>query len=205
MVKIYTLKDPITNEIRYVGKTKQSLKARWYSHCSLYRLNRNVSYKNSWIKSLLNHNLKPIIELLDIVPESEWEFWESYWIFQLKSWNINLTNMTSGGEGCNGGKGSLGYKHTEEAKKRISIANSKPRTQEWITNSANANKKPILQFDLKNNLLKRWDSSTDAAIFLGNKNYKKNITACCRGKKKTAYKFIWRYENVESKDKEPLR
>ena len=38
MVKIYTLEDPRNGQIRYVGKTKQTLQMRYYSHISLYKL-----------------------------------------------------------------------------------------------------------------------------------------------------------------------
>src|SRR6185437_14668181 len=101
-------------EVRYIGKTKQSLADRMYCHTSNHRLNKETSYKNSWIRSLKQQNLKPIIELINEVPEDNWEFWEKFYIGLFMSWGFRLTNMTKGGEGCNGGKGSLGYKHTEE-------------------------------------------------------------------------------------------
>lgn len=42
--------------------------------------------------------LKPIIEIIDEVPVSEWEFWEIYWISQFKTWGFDLTNGTEGGD-----------------------------------------------------------------------------------------------------------
>ena len=44
--------------IRYIGLTFNSLKHRLQSHCS----ERGKSHKISWIKSLQNKNLRPIIE-----------------------------------------------------------------------------------------------------------------------------------------------
>ena len=37
------------------------------------------------------------MEIIDEVPEEEWEFWEQYWISQFKCWGFNLTNLTLGG------------------------------------------------------------------------------------------------------------
>ena len=195
MITIYTLKDPITNEVRYIGKTKRKLVDRMYSHTSNYKLEKEKSYKNSWIKSLKNKNLKPIIEELDLVEDNNWEFWEQFYINLFKSWGFNLTNMTKGGEGSLGGKGCLGYKHTEEAKKRISIANSKPKSKEWIEKAAKGKYKPITQYDLQNNYIRDWESTTTAAIALGNINKKKNISNCLKGKKKSAYGYIWKLQN----------
>ena len=195
MITIYTLKDPITNEVRYIGKTKRKLVDRMYSHTSNYKLEKEKSYKNSWIKSLKNKNLKPIIEELDLVEENNWEFWEQFYINLFKSWGFKLTNMTKGGEGSSGGKGCLGYKHTEEAKKRISIANSKPKSKEWIQNAAKGKYKPISQYDLQNNYIRDWESTTTAAIALGDINKKKNISSCLKGKKKSAYGYIWKLQN----------
>ena len=206
MIKIYTLRHPLTNEIKYVGKTKGTLKNRWYSHISNYKLSKEKSYKNSWIVSLKKENLKPTIELLDEVPENEWEFWEKYWISQFLQWGFKLTNMTKGGEGSNGGKGSLGYKHTEETKRNISIANSKPKNQEWINKVANSMRKTvaknIIQFDSQENIVKEWISFYEAAKYINIEgNYTstiKNIHACCNNKRKTAYGYIWKYkESIE--------
>lgn len=201
-VNIYTLRDPITNEIRYIGKTSQSLDKRLCSHCTDFNLNRNVSYKNSWIKRLKTQNKRPIIELLDIVNEEDWQFWEKYWISQFKTWGFNLTNMTLGGDGCNGGSGCRGYKHTLEAKKKIGIANSRPKSKEWIKNAAEATRLStsvqIIQYDLNNNFIKEWKSFCYAAKFVNKNNYVaaiKNIHLCCNNKRKTAYGYIWKYKN----------
>ena len=52
-------------------------------------------------------------------------------------------------------------------------------------------KKPINQYDLKGNFIKKWDSAKDAAHALIKNNC--DITSCCRGKLKTAHKYIWKY------------
>jgi len=53
-------------------------------------------------------------------------------------------------------------------------------------------KKPVNQYDLEGNFIKRWDGAKDAAKSL-NKKAGFDITNCCKGKNKTAYKYIWKY------------
>jgi len=117
---IYKLICPINGEIRYIGKTVQKLNKRLYKH--KYNKRRNPSHKNSWLiqledKGLLNELKIELIEECDISTLNKREI---FWIAKLKGDGCKLTNMTEGGE-C----GSLGCKHTEEAKKKISEAGKK--------------------------------------------------------------------------------
>lgn len=59
---IYTLKDPITNIVRYVGCTLNP-KSRYSSHLSYLRQDDNK--KVIWISDLKNKGLKPIMTILD--------------------------------------------------------------------------------------------------------------------------------------------
>lgn len=93
---IYTLSDPITSEVRYVGKAN-NLKKRLATHLTPRNLIK-PSHKNNWIKSLLNKGLKPLMKSVDEVLISEWVFWEIYWISQFKTWGFKLTNLTNGGD-----------------------------------------------------------------------------------------------------------
>ena len=54
--KIYILIDPNTNEIRYVGMTKLSLKHRLSLHL---KEKKKITYKSHWIYSLKNNNQIP--------------------------------------------------------------------------------------------------------------------------------------------------
>lgn len=194
MVKIYLLIDPRCNTPRYIGKTSQDLRLRLNNHISNYSLKTNT-HKNSWIKSLKKKGLKPRIEILDIVPEIDWQFWEEYWICQFKTWGFNLTNGTLGGEGNSGGVGSKGYRHTVESKKRISIANSRPKSREWIDKQSKARYKPVLMLSLQGEIIKEWESATIAAISLfSDIEKKKNISACALGIRKSAYGYMWKFK-----------
>lgn len=54
-----------------------------------------------------------------------------------------------------------------------------------------ANGKRVGQFDLKNNFIKEYPSASEASRL--NSFSQGNISACCRGKRKTASGYIWRY------------
>jgi hypothetical protein len=105
---IYTLSDPITNEIRYVGKTSVDLNKRYNQHVYQWKRSNKLTHVNSWIKNLYTKNLKPVINILDTVYDN-WMFWEMYWIEQCKAWGFNLCNHTKGGEG------TTGYKMSKES------------------------------------------------------------------------------------------
>lgn len=91
---IYSLTDPITNQIRYVGKTV-NLEQRLYNHINhakTMKYKRHVCY---WINSLLKQGKLPIMNVLEEC-ENDWQEKEQYWIEQYKE---NLCNHTLGGEG----------------------------------------------------------------------------------------------------------
>ena len=54
--------------------------------------------------------------------------------------------------------------------------------------------KSVNQYDLEDNFIQKWDSASKAGKAFGTVSGT-NITACCKGKLKTAYKFKWKYAN----------
>jgi hypothetical protein len=114
---IYTLSHPITNEIRYVGKTVRP-KRRFNEHCSINICSKRKNHKNNWCLKLLKNGLKPKINFIDKTLEN-WQELEQKWIKHFKELSCNLLNETNGGEG------QEGRKLTEEHKKKISLGNKK--------------------------------------------------------------------------------
>lgn len=55
-------------------------------------------------------------------------------------------------------------------------------------------KKPILQYDLNDNFIKEWKSATDVKKEL--KIDDGAIAACCKGKRKSAGKYHWKYKLI---------
>lgn len=139
MVKIYSLKDPITNEIRYVGKTVQSLQKRLNQHlCSKKEHN---TYKFRWLSKLKEQNLKPIIELLEECTDTEWVEAEKSYIQTLP----NLTNLTQGGEN--------GIFFTKEILDKISKGVKEKHKDK--TYSDNLKRKRVEYWSNKDNRIKR--------------------------------------------------
>lgn len=57
-------------------------------------------------------------------------------------------------------------------------------------------KRQILQYDLKGNFIKRWESTLEIEKTLGYNH--SNIVNCCKHRCKQAYGYVWRYEGVEA-------
>lgn len=53
------------------------------------------------------------------------------------------------------------------------------------------NVKKVTQYSLDNTLIKEWESSRDIFLKTGMSDW--SISECCRGKRKTAYGYLWRY------------
>jgi len=100
LIYIYTLSCPLSNQVRYVGKTIQNPKYRYSSHLSQSKNNKKKDYTHCWIKSLLKKELKPI---LNIVEQTQDIKRETFWINHYRK-ITHLTNFTNGGELGNLGK-----------------------------------------------------------------------------------------------------
>lgn len=133
-VTIYTLSDPITKEVRYVGKTQRPVKDRKSEHIYFAKkLNRTHSHR--WINSLLNQGQRPVFEILDICDSKDWKTIEQYWISQLKNWGFNLTNHSIGGEGAFGRKWSKEERENRVEptnKRKVYIADSEGNPIKWF-------------------------------------------------------------------------
>lgn len=97
-------------DIKYVGKTVMSLNNRLCSHKS----GKCGKYLKNWLNRELSENHEIIINLIEEVEEKKWVEKEMFWIAYYKSLGFKLCNLTDGGEG------RLGYKHTDEFKRKMS-------------------------------------------------------------------------------------
>lgn len=101
-VKIYGLFNP-SGSIRYVGKTRNSLRQRLQEHIAYAKRNpEKHDHKLHWIRFLLAKGEEPYIRLLEEVREKEWQIAERKWITELRRAGVNLTNTSEGGLGGNG-------------------------------------------------------------------------------------------------------
>lgn len=150
---VYTLSDPLTNEVKYIGQTN-NLKKRFTSHMN----DRTISYKSNWIKSLKLKNLCPVIEILEECSKDDVDFLEIYWIEQFKNWGFKLTNLSSGGKS--------GYTLDPVSKNKISNNRlGHKQSYDTIQKRVRHLYKPILQYDLGGNFIREWDSIKDASEY----------------------------------------
>lgn len=210
-VIIYTLSDPNSGVVKYIGQTSKTLNERIKSHLKDAKYKKN-NKRISWINSITKKGQAPVIEVIDEVFEDDWVFWEMYWIEQFKAWGFNLKNGTKGGDGIKG------YVYTEADKKKMKgrILSSETKAKmskskkgapcHWagvygkdhpsfgLKRSEETKFKmrtTVYQFDKKGELIKSWKGLTDASDATGINAG--NISKVCGGKRKTAGGFIWSY------------
>ena len=197
MTKIYILE---RNGVPfYVGKTLQEIKERFYTH--------KDKKENS-----------KIVEI-DCVDNNEWRFWESWYIELFRSWGFKLENKNNGGGGRGPGwvsppernakiKASMknhSQYYTDEVREKIRNGNkgkSKPFTKEHQQNmliDKRKQAKPLLMYDLDNNLIREWESKGQAAEWIKEtKKRQGNLTSQIKdailGRQKTAFGYKWKYK-----------
>lgn len=110
---IYTLSDPQTEEIRYVGQTV-NVEKRYALHLFHSKNGRARTHKEKWINSLMAEGKKPLIEIIWKGDYSLIDEREIYFISLFKLFEQRLTNST------NGGKTTSGRPCSEETKKKLS-------------------------------------------------------------------------------------
>jgi len=227
-IYIYTLSDPITNAVKYVGKTT-NIKRRYQTYMKESRKKNKNSLVITWVKSLSKFGLKPKMEIIDEI-YGEWEWLEQYWISQFKTWGFKLKNMTEGGDynpanlpevkdkiskalkgvvktkehKLNISKSKLGNPvHNSVSKKKISEAtigeNNPMYGKKHSDESLSKMKLKVLQFDLSGNLIKEWDSAADVERDESNSWLARSVNRCAKGDRSTAYGFKWVYKNKKGR------
>lgn len=94
---IYSLIDPETQEVRYVGKSNTPGK-RLVAHVCTTHDDCNP-HKQNWIKQLKSRGLRPILSIIEETTLDLWPEREIYWIEFYRSMGSNLTNLAGGGLG----------------------------------------------------------------------------------------------------------
>lgn len=114
IVYIYQLIDPTTMQVRYIGKTVTKLSDRLKVHLHQSKKAKRHTYKEAWIKGLMNRGLKPVIELIEECNSFNWVEREKYWIGYARQNDWPITNLSEGGDGFHG------VRHTESWKRNLS-------------------------------------------------------------------------------------
>lgn len=213
MITIYTLSSSSNpDNIRYIGKTKESLKKRLAGHITLAKSNLlkrySHNYTSNWINKELSLNNTIIIKELDETSDLDWEYLERYWISQFKHWGFSLTNLTKGGDGNKGQHFSedsnklrsqklKGIPRPKEVKDKISKSNkgkvlSSIHRENVRMSIIKLQGRPVEQFTLDNVFIKEWSCIAEAARFY--KVDKSSLMRCCKGIFKKSAGFVWKYK-----------
>ena len=100
--------------VKYVGKTMARPLYRFHHHISNCR--RGNTYRDRWIRKLLDSGSEPRMHILALVPNQYGAQAEMRLISSFKRAGAKLTNLTDGGEGA--------PRHfvSEEARQKVSLA-----------------------------------------------------------------------------------
>lgn len=87
---IYTLSDPRTNSVRYVGRTKEP-KTRYTAHITQH----NDTARSAWIAELKADGLQPIMQIIDSSDDKVTaREREQYWMNKFTDDGCELLNQT---------------------------------------------------------------------------------------------------------------
>lgn len=208
MAYIYQIVNDINGKI-YVGKTERSIEERFREHCKDY--NRREFEKRPLYSAMKKYGVEHFhIELLEETDSPEER--EVFWIEQKRSYKEGY-NATLGGDG----KHYIDYdlviamylelQNQNEVARRMGISSDtvsavlKSNNIERLKSSessALATGKVVNQYSLEGEYLQSFPSAKAAAASLGKISSTSNgasshISDVCRGKRKTAYGYKWKF------------
>lgn len=214
MPYIYKITNCLNGKI-YIGKTIGNIEKRWSEHCKdCFRR----EYENRPLYSAMrkygiqNFIIEEVEECTDELLNER----ERYWIEYYSSFKCGY-NATTGGDG----KSYIDYdivvamyqelRSLTEVAKRLGIDRGHVSTilqSRQITpllgQEVNREKhgQPVNQYDLKGNYIRTFPSIKNAVVELGVLKTEKDrgcishVSDVCKGKRKTAYGYIWKYATI---------
>jgi len=206
---IYQIKNTFNGKI-YIGSSK-NMNTRLRGH--IVKL-RNDQHCNSHLQSAFNKYGE------DVFDYSVIEFCSEEMLIEREQFYVDMLGVISPKIGYNKAsdiRRTAGYKWTNASKIKLSnskkgmkmhentkkalIEANKSRiynsgykiSKEEARKRALGHSKPVLQYDLDGNFIKKWDHSILATEFYRNSKGKCNILSCCKGKRYKAYEYQWYY------------
>jgi hypothetical protein len=120
---IYGLVDPRTNQLRYVGKTKDAYH-RYYDHMRA----RKNSHLRNWLRQVKSCGDQPEMLIIETVTTEQWPEAERFWIAYFEYIGANLCNRHGGGWG--GNYKPVSEEHRANLSKALRGRKGKPLTDE---------------------------------------------------------------------------
>lgn len=208
MAYIYKITNTINGKL-YIGQTSASIEERWKEHIKNAR-RENIQNRPLY-KAINKYGLDNFkIDIIEEIPNEDIVSREKYWIEYYGTFKHGY-NATIGGDGVPYIDYDLviaTYYQTanqNETARQLNIGadsvrrilkikqiNNIPSAQ---TVSKNYNGNIINMYDLQNNFIKTFASARDAAFAVTNKKDCSHIMDVCKGKRKTAYGYIWKFAN----------
>lgn len=211
MAYIYQIVNNINNKV-YIGMTERTIEQRWKEHCKDY-LRRDFEQRplyRAMKKYGPEHFHIELIEETDNPQERE-----VYWIEQKRSFK-NGYNATLGGDG----KHYLDYdvmiatyKEVQHLAKAAKICGCDPGTLSQVLKANGIDVRSrqevcrdkgqtISQFTKNGEYIQTFATARDAARSVSPETTSlggvtSHITDVCKGKRKTAYGYIWRYASQQ--------
>ena len=202
MAYIYKITNNINNKI-YIGKTERTVEQRYAEHCKnaihkyfdypLYRAMNKYGLENFSVETIEETNS----------PNER----EVYWINFYNSYYDGY-NSTLGGEGCRICDYDLIYSlykmgkdckeiaqilHYDQETCRIAVKTFGITPEELFTRHCEKMYVPVAQLDKDTEeIIKIFPSVTEANNYL-NKGRSGHIASVCKGQRKTAYGYKWKY------------
>ena len=189
MVKyqLYGLYCPNTDELKYVGITKNGLDRRLYSHLR----NPTNYFIKVWFNSLKKENKKPIIkEIKNFNSYEDLLLGEIEEIKKCRQSNVGIFNIADGGNI----NPMLGKTHTEESRKKISLTHKGRKLSEeqkikqkerlkklWSDTEWSKNVRQKMSYNTKGNKNPNWKGGQNIKCVCGNKKSPYSISCMnCR-------------------------
>lgn len=202
----------ITNKINgkmYIGKTIFTVEQRWKEHQKDFR--RRDFEKRPLYSAIKKYGIENFsIEEVEECPIEILSEREKYWIEYYGSFK-NGYNATIGGDGKQYVDYDLVVANYKKLKNQTKVAELMKISTDTVFNALKTKKERILtqqeiqvnergyiiyQYDKENNYLKSFPSARAAAREVNNNNSDgaSHILDVCKGKRKTAYGYIWKFK-----------
>lgn len=206
---VYKIINKVNNKI-YIGITKyQNPKMRFYKHLAEYKTSSNYS-KRPLYEAMKKYGVSNFeFHIIEKIKNSELSKREIYWINYYKSYigfdNSNGYNATLGGDK---GHNLISKQESDRIIKLYLDGCSQnyisKKTHHSLTTIQKClkkekiiprklQKKKIVQLDKQKNIIRTFDSILEANRYFNKDKHNTKINEVCKGKRKTAYGFYWKY------------
>lgn len=158
---IYVIANNKNNKL-YVGQTTRTPVQRYIDHMKFHK---SISESDSFHRDIKNFGREcfTVFTLMSDVPNDKLDFWERYFILKYNTCESGYNNTLGGG-------GILGYKHTENTKRRISNIVNSPQYKEKVYTPERGHKISVALSGRKFSKEHREKISAIARTRYGNKN-----------------------------------